>query len=164
MVDRAFKRVAPIPQRPKGQCRGCAGPIPKGRRSWCGDACVTDALVRKGDAGIVRQLLVKRDSEVCAGCGLDCRAAQRVLDRLTPFRWPPRTRGDVEVVIESRKFLSRHWTGNPLHSTSLWQADHVVPVIEGGGGCGLDGYRTLCVRCHKVETAALARRRATGRT
>ncbi len=40
-----------------------------------------------------------------------------------------------------------------------WEADHILPVIEGGGGCGLEGYRTLCVDCHKAETRALSRRR-----
>jgi 5-methylcytosine-specific restriction protein A len=41
-----------------------------------------------------------------------------------------------------------------------WQADHIVPVIEGGGECGLDNLRTLCTACHKRATAALAARRA----
>jgi len=36
-----------------------------------------------------------------------------------------------------------------------WQADHIVPVAEGGGQCGLDGYRTLCRACHARETRAL---------
>jgi len=45
----------------------------------------------------------------------------------------------------------------------LWQADHIVPVIEGGGECGLENYRTLCTRCHKEETALLAKRRAEAR-
>jgi 5-methylcytosine-specific restriction endonuclease McrA len=40
---------------------------------------------------------------------------------------------------------------NP-HS-SLWEADHIVPVAEGGGACGLENYRTLCVPCHKEITA-----------
>jgi len=44
-----------------------------------------------------------------------------------------------------------------------WHADHVVPVVEGGGECGLEGMRTLCVPCHKDETAALAKRRAEAR-
>jgi len=43
---------------------------------------------------------------------------------------------------------------------SLWQADHIVPVVEGGGGCGLDNLRTLCTRCHKTATAGLAKRRS----
>ena len=45
----------------------------------------------------------------------------------------------------------------------LWQADHIIPVIEGGGECTLKNLRTLCTACHKVETAALARRRAESR-
>jgi 5-methylcytosine-specific restriction endonuclease McrA len=32
--------------------------------------------------------------------------------------------------------------------------------VEGGGGCGLENYRTLCRPCHKDETAKLAARRA----
>jgi hypothetical protein len=41
-----------------------------------------------------------------------------------------------------------------------WQADHIVPVAEGGGSCDLSGLRTLCTACHRVETAKLAARRA----
>lgn len=44
-----------------------------------------------------------------------------------------------------------------------WEADHIIPVIEGGGGCDFTGYRTLCLSCHKKETAALAARRAAKR-
>lgn len=43
---------------------------------------------------------------------------------------------------------------------SLWEADHIVPVIEGGGECGLAGLRTLCTACHLRETRALRRRLA----
>ena len=46
---------------------------------------------------------------------------------------------------------------------ALWHADHIVPVVEGGGECGLDNLRTLCLRCHKDETRALAARRAKAR-
>jgi len=45
----------------------------------------------------------------------------------------------------------------------LWEADHIKPVVEGGGQCGLDNLRTLCIRCHKRATAELARRRAEAR-
>lgn len=44
-----------------------------------------------------------------------------------------------------------------------WQADHIVPVVEGGGACGLENLRTLCEACHKGETKKLARRRAEAR-
>lgn len=44
-----------------------------------------------------------------------------------------------------------------------WQADHIKPVVEGGGSCGLENLRTLCTACHHVETKALAVRRAAAR-
>ncbi|GAB5356345.1 hypothetical protein AAMO2058_000282600 [Amorphochlora amoebiformis] len=40
----------------------------------------------------------------------------------------------------------------------LWQADHINPVSEGGGECGLDNYRTLCTLCHNKETEKLRQR------
>jgi hypothetical protein len=50
--------------------------------------------------------------------------------------------------------------GWPLGRESFWDMDHIIPVIEGGGLCGLDNYRTLCVPCHKAETKKLAIKRA----
>ena len=44
---------------------------------------------------------------------------------------------------------------------SLWQMDHIKPVVEGGGSCvTLDNLQSLCLRCHKQVTAELATRRA----
>lgn len=31
----------------------------------------------------------------------------------------------------------------------FWQADHIVPVVHGGGTAGLDNFRTLCLHCHR---------------
>ena len=44
-----------------------------------------------------------------------------------------------------------------------WEADHIVPVSEGGGLCGLEGYRTLCTgpgtnRCHGKASGELRKR------
>jgi 5-methylcytosine-specific restriction endonuclease McrA len=43
---------------------------------------------------------------------------------------------------------------------SLWDADHIIPVAEGGGECDLDNMRTLCLKCHRIATAALRKRLA----
>ena len=40
----------------------------------------------------------------------------------------------------------------------FWQADHVLPVAEGGGECTMENIRTLCTTCHQKETNALRRR------
>ena len=39
-----------------------------------------------------------------------------------------------------------------------WEADHILPVSEGGGLCGLEGYRTLCRGCHGRVSGELRRR------
>jgi 5-methylcytosine-specific restriction protein A len=42
---------------------------------------------------------------------------------------------------------------------SFWDADHVVPVTEGGGECDLSNLRTLCLWCHLELTAELLSRK-----
>jgi hypothetical protein len=39
-----------------------------------------------------------------------------------------------------------------------WDADHIVPIAEGGRHTA-DNLRTLCLRCHKKETESLRVRR-----
>jgi len=38
------------------------------------------------------------------------------------------------------------------HGGGLWDADHIVPVKDGGGQCGMENLRTLCIMCHKNVT------------
>lgn len=40
------------------------------------------------------------------------------------------------------KLISQAIEGN------AWNADHIIPVYNGGGQCQLDNLRTLCVTCH----------------
>src|SRR5579872_5700775 len=47
-----------------------------------------------------------------------------------------------------------------LRRASLWDADHIVPVSEGGGECDLSNLRTLCLKCHRQVTQALRQRLA----
>jgi 5-methylcytosine-specific restriction protein A len=42
---------------------------------------------------------------------------------------------------------------------TLWDADHIVPVVEGGGECDLANIRTLCLVCHRRVTLELRNRR-----
>ena len=59
-----------------------------------------------------------------------------------------------------RKLCGLFHNGRHVRDGHLWQADHIIPVIEGGGSCGLENIRTLCTACHRQETKKLARRRA----
>lgn len=49
-------------------------------------------------------------------------------------------------------------SGYGTPSESLWQADHITPVEAGGGGCGLEGYQTLCLACHRIKSREDKRR------
>lgn len=89
-----------------------------------------------------------------------------------------KVRADVAEALAIHDFMWRREIGDPwkafqeeqrLECAAMgftdplrrwWEADHIIPVIEGGGGCGPEGYRTLCLLCHREETAKLAARRA----
>lgn len=158
---------------PKGHCRGCQKPVKPPRTSWCSDDCVRAALVRL-DPGVARSRVEERDHGVCAECGFDAEKAERILRRVRYGAIAVLSINTVEyrerqaVVV----FLVNLWNQpkRPYvvygpHDTlpHLWEADHIVPVVEGGGGCDLDNYRTLCIPCHRRHTLALAAKRAEAR-
>jgi len=47
-----------------------------------------------------------------------------------------------------------------IEFSSCWEAHHHRPVVEGGGECDLDNYRTLCFVCHKKLSSEQTRCRA----
>jgi len=56
-----------------------------------------------------------------------------------------------------RKFL-KEWRLSEKSRKSLWDADHIIAVAEGGGQCDLQNMRTLCLLCHREATKALRER------
>ncbi len=237
-------KVGKCPDTGKPLCRWCGSLVPKGRRSWCSDACVEDALIRSSPRH-AREAVEKRDKGVCADCGRDTRKLENMLrnigslansgvdayDRtrtraaarygITPSRlyavvnagW---TLTELEIrrpIVEAqsdRVMEKRQFENNLLHACrttptedrirqvnkrlkklanarltrltrelsqegfdgigrwgrvtrSLWDADHILPVVKGGGGCGLENLRTCCQPCHKGRTKALAVERAAAR-
>jgi 5-methylcytosine-specific restriction endonuclease McrA len=123
-------------------CRWCNLEVPPGRFTFCSEWCVHEWKLRS-DPGYLREQVFARDRGVCALCGHDCETEIRRLKRLSGAR---RVEG-----------WSR-WGLRPGQRRSLWDADHVVPVAEGGGECDLDNMRTLCLRCHRRVTSELRTR------
>ena len=129
-------------QNGRNLCRWCSLEGPKGRYTFCSDFCVQEWKLRT-DPGYVREKVFERDRGVCALCAVDCVAAWNHIRR---------QRGAARVrLLES-------WGIKLRSRQSLWDADHIVPVVEGGGECDLANLRTLCLKCHRVETAALRKR------
>ena len=159
--------------RKKGECRWCGKPVGGRRRSWCSQACVDQYLVRS-DPATARRLVYGRDRGVCALCGLDTvrlaavagaelrRVKALAADSRRDWPQPLRDLWRVLVLLDGHPYevpVSWGWRGpHSIKAARLWQADHVVPVAEGGGACGLENLRTLCVWCHSRETGALRRR------
>ena len=162
-------------------CRWCRGKIEPPRRTFCSNACVHEHRLRS-NSGYRRDHVFKRDGGVCAECGRDCHVLERDLLRLLYedpsklnaelARLKMRRRAPAEVDHRRGRYdaaLVASLRGEELvdmtlpawePGLSLWHADHVLPVAEGGGSVGPEALRTLCLWCHKKKTAEQARRRA----
>ncbi len=136
----------PFSEAPRGTCRWCGDPIlhetglrhgqPNRRRRWhphCVDAYNTT------DPRELRRFVRRRDHGRCAVCALDTYALRR------------RTRGRKPwAKLRERGFVRRR---------SLWELDHVVPLIDGGGHEPAN-LQTLCVPCHREKSGRENRARA----
>ncbi len=134
-----------LPKGPNGRalCRWCGLEVPQGRLTFCSAYCVNEWRLRT-DPGYLRDQVCARDRGVCALCGVDADAAWRHIRRL-------RGVGRLKALAE--------WGLTRMTRKSLWDADHILPVSEGGGECDLDNIRTVCLKCHRLLTAELRQRR-----
>lgn len=145
---------------------------------WCGDRCYTEACVLAGHSQVVRQQLWERDRGICAICGRDCGRLEKLFRRLGAdglglflsvriYRAKGRLDPKQGRVEELARRLGKAFYARRLelgwNRDHTWEADHIIPVAEGGAGCGIEGYRTACLICHRAVTRALVRRLAAGR-
>src|SRR5262249_44418373 len=119
-----FADRADLPKGENGRClcRWCGLEVPAGRFTFCSEWCVHEWKLRT-DPGYLRDRVFARDRGICALCGIDCRAAYFELKR---------SRGAKRLGLLVRWGLKR------LNRKTLWDADHIIPVAEGGGECDLE--------------------------
>ena len=134
------------PKDPSGRplCRWCMGKVKPPKRTFCSPECVHQYKLRSNWT-YCKRFVAKRDKYICQICRVDCRALKKVLQSL-----PPKAR----LKEAERLGISQH----RLQGKVLYDIDHIVPVVEGGGMTGPEGLRLLCIPCHKRETNKLRKR------
>lgn len=134
---------------PKGEdgkplCRWCWGKVEAPKRTFCSKECVEGYRLRT-DWTYCKKFVAMRDRYICQICKVDCRALKKCLSRMPP---------SLMLKEGKRLGISQH----RLCGKVLYDIDHIVPVVEGGGMTGPEGLRLLCIPCHKTVTKALRQR------
>ena len=125
-------------------CRWCKTPVLPPRRTLCSAECAHELRLRC-NGKYLRECVYKRDRGICAICSTDTKKHAKEL-----LSCSLKDKKDELLKLYSispkRKIWKRKFGGG------LWDADHILPVKDGGGQCGLDNIRTLCIKCHKNVT------------
>lgn len=157
--------------RQQARCKLCCGPVEPPRRTLCSDSCAHQLTLR-AQGSYLRKCLVRRDSAVCSICGVNAGAAARAAVKAAVA-----VKGKGASVEAQLAAATQALTGDPSWVKlvphlrlsprrqkpmvgSLWQGDHINPVSNGGGLCGLENMRTLCSVCHSDVTKKQAASRS----
>lgn len=100
---------------------------------------------------------------LCRRCSTECRSSRQTFcgpECVHAWKLTTQPRYQARFVFARDRGIcaicGRDFGG--LRAPRRWDVDHILPVSEGGGGCGIEGLRTLCRACHRAETAALRKR------
>ena len=120
---------------------GCGRTLPSNRWRWASNECNWAAQrmmsVLHSHGPPIARILADRDGERCAHCGAEPEEPEWSDD------WRERAR-------QKREQLKL-------------EADHIVEVVDGGGGRDLSNFQLLCRPCHVQKTTASRNARALAR-
>ena len=142
----------------KRACAWCAKALPYSSfnsgisSTYCSHECAEEGRLRRGVSSVRNQVFAL-ERGICSFCGIDAYALFLRIKALQPAE-------RLNALYNANWKLPKSMVAHErlLHSPrqgDFWQADHIVPVAEGGGDCSLDNLRTLCTPCHQKETSLL---------
>jgi len=141
-------------------CAYCGGNLSSVSRlpgvssTYCSRECADQGRIKRGGFGNqLRAQVFALEGGVCRICGVNGHALFTRVKALEPAERLNALCNANWKLPKSAKALER-LLQNPREG-DFWQADHILAVAEGGGSCGLENLRTLCVPCHSVETEKL---------
>lgn len=127
-------------------CRWCNKSVHKPRRTLCSKECEHELKLRC-NGRYLRTCVYKRDKGICNICNTDTKLiAKQAMALLGNER---------EVYLHDHSISLKRKIWLRKNGGGLWDADHIIPVKDGGGMCGLENMRTLCLSCHKKITFLL---------
>jgi len=153
-------------------CRWCqeessATAKSKKGKTFCSPGCLHEHKIRT-NANYVRKCLLVRDKGICQKCGFEVHKLflqaynairnHKPSERLESQLFRAQREDILQQILKDTPFqsikvkLSRRFG---LKSGQFWDADHIVPVVKGGGLQGLSNFRLLCKPCHFEVTRSL---------
>lgn len=130
-------------------CRWCGKGVKPPKRTMCSKECVHELNLRI-NGRYLRDCVYKRDKGICKICNIDTKKTAALI-RLASGDEKIKLLKEYSISTKRKIWIQKYGGG-------LWDADHIIPVKEGGGLCGLENIRTLCIKCHKAETKILAKK------
>lgn len=152
-MSRHYRRCASCRGKVPVTCRLCEEPLTGRRTSWCESGECMDAYYMVTSSKHLRAAVFGRDHGVCAECGIDCEALEQRVNAMDQEQ-----RNVACKILEDNGFTLNRWYGRRMLG-SLWDADHVDALNEGGSSWLLGNVQTLCHPCHKEKTADQAGRK-----
>ena len=122
-------------------CRYCQEePVHAPYRAFCSFHCCREFRIRRYPE-VAKEEYIKAYGDHC----VKCKKSEHILSAA----W--------KIANDS---LYCHALDHLLKPFPFFQLDHIRPVIDGGGECGLEGFRLLCRPCHGGITAQFNHGRA----
>jgi hypothetical protein len=122
--------------------------------TYCSWKCAEEGRVRRGNmysSTKIRAALFELEHGICQICQID---AHGLFERIKCLQPAERLNALLNANFKLPSTKRDRFLQNP-EEHDFWQADHIHAVAEGGGGTGLDNFRTLCTPCHRIETSKL---------
>lgn len=142
-------------------CAWCETRLPFRKQRYCSRECLDEIWIRT-NPGHARSKVYDRDQGVCANCGTDTQRFKKLLREWPRVSYHFKSKA-LDALAEQFALAgisTRRKIGSYSRFGHTWEMNHITPVADGGGLCGLENLETLCLPCHRKETAAQAASRA----